>query len=219
MITPLRRNRDFHLYWSGQLMSVVGTRIGFVARPLLVLAVKGSPAAAGVASFAFTLPFVLAMLPAGAILDRTNRKGLMVACDAIRCLAAGAIAVAAWRGSLTFGLIVVTMVVTGLAYPFFIVGERASIPQLVQRPQLSAAMAQVSAREYTGLVVGQSLGGEPRSERHRCERCPSRSWAGSRVGSFFWPSVLCRWLSWPRVSCCSWWARRAQSSSWRRSYS
>lgn len=47
----------------------------------------------------------------------------------------------------------------GVAYRFFSIGERASIPQLVARPQLPAAMAQISAREYTGLVAGQSLGG------------------------------------------------------------
>jgi MFS family permease len=83
-LRPLRRNRDFQLYWSGQLVSAVGTRIGAVGRPLLVLALTGSPAAAGVASFAFTLPLVLLMLPAGAILDRINRKGVMIACDVVR---------------------------------------------------------------------------------------------------------------------------------------
>ncbi|HKF75810.1 MAG TPA: MFS transporter [Candidatus Dormibacteraeota bacterium] len=156
---PLRRNRDFQLYWSGQLVSVVGTRIGFIGRPLLVLATTGSPAAAGLASFAFTLPLVLFTLPAGAILDRTNRKRVMVACDVVRGLAAATIVLALWRGWLTFGLILVTSVIGGIAFPFFSVGERASIRRLVARPHLPAAIAQISAREYTGLVAGQSLGG------------------------------------------------------------
>jgi predicted MFS family arabinose efflux permease len=158
-VPPLRRNRDFQLYWSGQLVSVVGTRIGFTARPLLVLAVTGSPAFAGIASFAFTLPLVLCILPAGAILDRVNRKTAMVACDAVRCLAAAGLVLALWGGRLTFGLILVTSVIGGAAYPFFSVGERASVPRLVPRPQLPAAMAQLSAREFTGLVAGQALGG------------------------------------------------------------
>ncbi|TMC10178.1 MAG: MFS transporter [Chloroflexi bacterium] len=158
-LTPLRRNRDFQLYWSGQLVSVVGFRIGTVARPLLVLAVTGSPALAGVASFAFTLPVILCMLPAGAILDRANRKSVMVACDLARCLASAAVALALWGGWLTFGLILVTSVIGGIAWPFFVVGERASIRRLVPAPQLPAAIAQVSAREFTGLVAGQSLGG------------------------------------------------------------
>jgi MFS family permease len=159
VIPPLRRNRDFQLYWAGQLVSVVGTRIASVGRPLLVLAVTGSPVAAGVASFAFTLPVVLVMLPAGGILDRINRKWVMVACDVARGLAAGSIVLALLGGWLTLGQILVVSVIGGVAYPFFSVGERASIPQLVPRPQLPTAMAQVSAREYMGLVAGQSLGG------------------------------------------------------------
>jgi MFS family permease len=158
-IPPLRRNRDFQLYWTGQLVSVVGTRICFLGRPLLVLALTGSAAAAGVASFAFTLPAVLCMLPAGAILDGANRKAVMVACDVVRGLAAASVVLALWRGWLTFGLILVTSVIGGIAYPFFSVGERSSIPRLVARPQLPAAIAQVSAREFAGLVAGQSLGG------------------------------------------------------------
>jgi hypothetical protein len=95
----------------------------------------------------------------GAILDRTNRKRVMVACDVVRGLAAASIVLALWRGRLTFGLILVTSVIGGIAFPFFSVGERASIRQLVARPHLPAAIAQISAREYTGLVAGQSLGG------------------------------------------------------------
>ncbi|HEY4026120.1 MAG TPA: MFS transporter, partial [Candidatus Dormibacteraeota bacterium] len=97
--------------------------------------------------------------PAGAILDRTNRKWVMLACDVVRGLAAASIVFALGTGRLTFGLILVTSVIGGVAYPFFAVAERASIPQLVARPQLSGAIAQISAREYTGLVAAQSLGG------------------------------------------------------------
>jgi MFS family permease len=130
-----------------------------VGRPLLVLAVTGSPAAAGAVAFAFGLPAVLAMLPAGAVLDRVDRRRVMVACDVARGLAAGSIVLALWDGRLTLGQLVVTAVVAGVAHPFFSVGERAAIPRLVDPSQLPAAIAQVSVREYTGLVAGQALGG------------------------------------------------------------
>ncbi len=64
---PLRRNRDFQLYWSGQLVSALGTRVRAIATPLLVLGMTGSPAAAGLTAFAFTLPMVVLTLPAGAV--------------------------------------------------------------------------------------------------------------------------------------------------------
>ena len=53
---PLRRNRDFLLLWSGQVVSTIGTRITSLAYPLLVLALTRSPAKAGIVGFAQTLP-------------------------------------------------------------------------------------------------------------------------------------------------------------------
>jgi hypothetical protein len=72
---PPRRNRDFLLLWSGQVVSTIGTRVSSLAYPLLVLALTGSPAEAGIAGSAQTLPFLL--LPAGALVDRWNRKWVM----------------------------------------------------------------------------------------------------------------------------------------------
>src|SRR5215218_9793458 len=84
---PLRRNRDFVLLWSGQVVSTLGTRASGVAFPLLVLQLTGSPSRAGLVAFAQTLPFVLLFLPGGAVVDRHDRKRLLLASDAGRALA------------------------------------------------------------------------------------------------------------------------------------
>lgn len=73
---PLRRNREFMLLWSGQALSSLGSQISLVAYPLLVLAITGSPAKAGIVGFARNLPVAVLALPAGAIADRVNRKHL-----------------------------------------------------------------------------------------------------------------------------------------------
>jgi hypothetical protein len=52
---PLRRNRDFQLLWGGQAVSLLGSQTSKIAYPLLVLAMTGSPAKAGVAGFAAML--------------------------------------------------------------------------------------------------------------------------------------------------------------------
>ena len=62
----LWRNRDFLLLWSGQTVSVLGSRVSATAVPLLVLAMTHSPATAGVVGFVSTLPHLLVQLPAGA---------------------------------------------------------------------------------------------------------------------------------------------------------
>ena len=97
---PLWRNRDFTLLWTSQVASTVGTRITAVAYPLLVLLLTGSPALAGVVAFAQTLPFLLLYLPAGAWIDRWDRRRTMVVCELGRAVALGSVAaVALIRGS------------------------------------------------------------------------------------------------------------------------
>jgi MFS family permease len=64
--------------WTSQVVSTVGTRITSVAYPLLVLAITDSPVQAGIVAFAQTLPFVLLQLPAGALVDRWDRKRTMI---------------------------------------------------------------------------------------------------------------------------------------------
>jgi hypothetical protein len=68
-LVPLWRNRDFQLLWGGQADSVLGSQTSKIAYPLLVLAMTGSPAKAGIAGFAAMLGYLLFPLPAGALAD------------------------------------------------------------------------------------------------------------------------------------------------------
>src|SRR5690349_18699032 len=89
--TPLWRNRDFMLLWSGQLVSSVGSRVSLLAFPLLVLAITHSPAQAGLIAALRGIPYALFVLPAGALIDRWDRKRVMILCDSGRALALGSI--------------------------------------------------------------------------------------------------------------------------------
>src|SRR5689334_8704008 len=75
------RNLSFLLLWSGQTVSGIGSRITLLAFPLLVLAVTGSPAQAGLMSALTSIPSIVLLLPAGALLDQWNRKLVMILCD------------------------------------------------------------------------------------------------------------------------------------------
>src|SRR5580700_11770055 len=99
---PLRRNRDFQLLWGGQAVSLLGSQTSRIAYPLLVLAMTGSPAKAGIAGFAAMLGYLLFPLPAGALADRYDRKRMMIACDAVRLAAVGSIGVTGWLAHLTY---------------------------------------------------------------------------------------------------------------------
>src|SRR5579872_6694369 len=97
----LWHNRDFALLWSGQLVSYFGTRVSNLALPLLALAATHSPGQAGLITSARMLPYLVLGLPAGALVDRWNRKTVMIVCDVARCLTLGSVPLAWALGHLS----------------------------------------------------------------------------------------------------------------------
>ncbi|MDX6442899.1 MAG: hypothetical protein QOE43_2628, partial [Gaiellaceae bacterium] len=86
-LVPLRKNRDFVLLQVGQTLSTIGSEATALAYPLLVLALTGSPAQAGIVGFARIVPWALFGFVAGVVADRLNRKRVMVVCDVVRIAA------------------------------------------------------------------------------------------------------------------------------------
>ena len=97
----LWRNRDYMLLWSGQVISSIGTQASQLAFPLLVLALTRSPAQAGFAGALRALPYLIFSLPAGALIDRWDRKRVMIFCDTGRALSMASIPFALSIGQLT----------------------------------------------------------------------------------------------------------------------
>jgi MFS family permease len=130
-----------------------------VAYPLLVLAETHSPAKAGVVGFAQTLPYMLFYLPAGALVDRWDRKRTMVVADTVRTLALASLTVALAFQGFSFAQVVVVAFVEGCMFVFFSLSESAALPQVVPKEQLATAVAQNQARIQGADLVGQPLGG------------------------------------------------------------
>ena len=159
---PLRslwRNRDFLLLWNGQTISTLGTNISTLALPLLVLALTHSPAQAGLLTATRLLPYLLFSLPAGALLDRWNRKTVMIDCDLVRWLALGSVPLAFALGHLTLIHLYLVAVVEGTAYVFFSLAQIAALPQVVSSAHLPQAYALDTTTEYIGTLLGPGLGG------------------------------------------------------------
>jgi len=89
------------LLWSGQALSDIGGAVSELAFPLLVLAVTQSPAQAGFVAALCALPATLFSLFAGVLVDRWNRKWVMLVCDAGRVLSLASIPIAYTLGYLT----------------------------------------------------------------------------------------------------------------------
>jgi Na+/melibiose symporter-like transporter len=157
--TPLRRNRDFMLLWTGQAISLLGSRITSIAIPLLVYAITGSPTDMGLVAFFGTLPYIVVQLPAGGIVDRLDRRRVMVTCDIVRAIALASVPTAIWTGVVTVPHLAVVAFVEGSLSVVFGLAENAALPKVVPPAQLTEAIAQNEARERGAALAGQPLGG------------------------------------------------------------
>lgn len=155
----LWRNRDFMLLWSGQLISGVGSQVSLLAFPLLVLFITHSPAQAGLVGALRSLPFALLCLPVGALVDRWDRKRIMVLCDIGRAIALGSIPLAFWLGYLGIIQLCLVALVEGTLMTFFSLAEIACLPHVVSREQVPAASAQNQTIDSTSWTLGPFLGG------------------------------------------------------------
>jgi MFS family permease len=154
----LRRNRDFQLLWIGESLSELGSRIAGISIPLLVLTSSHSPAKVGLTGFVGLLR-LLFTLPAGALLDRWNRKRVMLVCQVARALAVLSLAVAVSGGRILFPLILAVFFLDVTGAIFFSVAERSALPQIVPADQMRSAVSQNQAREYGTGLIGRPLGG------------------------------------------------------------
>jgi len=157
-LPPLWRNRDYMLLWGGQLASTLGTTASQVVVPLLVLAIKNSPEAAGVAGALRSLPYLVFSLPVGALIDRWDRKKVMIRCDAGRAIAVATIPVAMAFDVLTLWQIYVVSLVEGSLFVLFNIAEVAALPRVVERAQLPQATAQNEAGFFTANIAGPPIG-------------------------------------------------------------
>lgn len=158
-LDSLWRNRDYMLLWSGQCISTIGSGVSQIAYPLLILALTRSPALTGFAFATGALPYLIFSLPAGAYVDRWDRKKVMIVCDAGRALSLASVPIAYALGHLTVVQLYITSAIEGTLFVFFNIAEVACLPRVVRKDQLPNASAQNQAAENFAFLIAPPLGG------------------------------------------------------------
>lgn len=158
-LPPLRRNRDFNLLWVGQVCSELGTATATLAVPLLVLALTGSAVQAGAVRTASAIVGFALRLPAGALVDRWNRRLVMITVDVVRLAGWALLAALVLGHRVNLPVIVVIVCVNAAADVLFDPAESAAIAQIVPVHQRSIAFARNEARAYGTGLAGPPLGG------------------------------------------------------------
>ncbi|GAA1311351.1 MFS transporter [Saccharothrix xinjiangensis] len=154
---PLRRNRAFRLLWTGAGFSVLGARVSAVAYPLLLVWHGGSAVGAALVGFAALLPLLLVQLPAGALVDRLDRKRTMIWCDVLALVAVAGVVALLLAGHLWVPLLMAAAFLEGSAAITYRLAERAAVPNVVHPDHLMTALSRNEARGRAAGLVGQPV--------------------------------------------------------------
>lgn len=156
----LRGHRDFRLVWAGDTVSAVGDGVTVVALPLVALGVlhASTAATAGLAGVGY-LPMLLLGLPIGAWVDRSARRPLLVAGNAVAALAVGSVPLAAALGALTYAQLVVVSFLIGLTQVVTQTAASAFVPEVVPRDRLVEANGALQASAAAAQIGGPSVAG------------------------------------------------------------
>src|SRR5262245_66038377 len=131
------RNRNFRWMWFGSTVSWFGSEIGELALPLLaIVTLTASPSEVGVLRGAQFLPFLLATLPLGVLVDRRRRRPLMIGADAGRFLLIGVVPAAVWAGLARMGLLYGLAFLAGIMSASYRRAGFARLPPPVERAEL-----------------------------------------------------------------------------------
>lgn len=147
------------LIWGGQLVSWLGTEVSSIALPLVVLTLTRSAAQAGIVAAIRGLVYVVWALPAGALLDRWDRRVVIVVANLGSGLAMGSIALGLAANHLAISLLYVACAVEGSCFVFANLARFASFRKIVPEHQFAAATAQSESAGHIALLVGPPLGG------------------------------------------------------------
>ncbi|MDQ1468469.1 MAG: hypothetical protein QOH10_2884 [Actinomycetota bacterium] len=154
-----RLGRDFWFYFSGQVVSQLGSAFTAFALPLLVFRLTHSPTNLAFTMVANFLPYLLFGLFLGAVVDRVDRKRMMVGVDLARGAVIAVLPVLFLAGVLRVEYVYAVAFVQSCFGILFDAGEFAAIPSLVGTDDLVTANGRIMAANQGGQVLGPVLAG------------------------------------------------------------
>jgi MFS family permease len=154
------RYPNYRRWFVGQVLSLMGTWMQSVAQGWLVFQLTGSEFALGAITFAGSLPTLILMLPAGAIIDRLPKRKLLMWTQAAQMACAFILAVLTFLKVLQVWQIGVLAVALGIANSFDAPARLALTPEMVDdRRDLQNAVALGATMFNLARVVGPAIGG------------------------------------------------------------
>jgi len=151
--------RSFVLLWQGQLVSSIGDVVYGIALGFWVLAVTGSTALMGTLMAAAMLPRVLLGPFAGAWVDRTDRRWLLVTMDSVRGAVVLGVGAAAVAGVLQIWMVFVAGIIIGMGAAVFNPSILSAVPDIVSPERLVQGNSFFQMIGAASGILGNSVGG------------------------------------------------------------
>jgi MFS family permease len=153
------RHRNFQLFFSGQLISLIGTWMDNIAEAWLVYRLTGSSLLLGTVAFAGQIPVFLLAPIGGMVADRWNRQRVVIATQASSMVLAGILAVLTLTRRVTVWEVVVLAALMGAVNAFDIPARQAFLVDMVGREDLMNGIALNSSMFNGARVIGPSIAG------------------------------------------------------------
>lgn len=151
---------DFRRLWRAAAISRLGSEIGELALPLLAIITLAAQASeVGLLRAAQFLPFLVATLPFGVLVDRSAKRKLMIVADLGRFVLIAAIPLAVWLGLRQIEVLYVLVFAVGSLTVLYQLAEFAFVPVVVPPGQIIDANGRLSATESSNEIAGKGLGG------------------------------------------------------------
>jgi MFS family permease len=151
--------RSFLLLWQGQLVSIFGDVVYAIALGFWILAVTGSTILMGSLMAASMLPRILVSPVAGVIVDRLDRRSLMIWMDVIRGVVVMSVGAAGLAGFLQVWMVFAAGIIIGICGAFFFPAVSSIIPDITAKSRVVQANSVFSMLQTGGTIVGNSAGG------------------------------------------------------------
>ena len=153
----LKQNPSFRNLWYGQVISELGNWVNSIALYVLILQLTGSGMAMAAAMMAKLLPMVIISPFAGVVIDRMDRRTVLIASDILRCFTVLCFLIVESREDLwlVYALTLLEVALTG----FFEPARSAILPSIVKKNHLVTANAISGATWSIMLTLGAALGG------------------------------------------------------------
>jgi MFS family permease len=152
-------HRDFRLFWTGQLISLIGTWMQSVGQSWLVLELTNSPFKLGLLGTLQFGPMLCFSFVAGAIADRVPKRRLIIATQTALMLQAFSLSALAWTGHVQYWHVAVLAILYGFANTLDMPTRQSFIVELVGKDDLMNAIALNSAMFNGARVVGPAAAG------------------------------------------------------------